>query len=80
MAPSQASEAGGHRVCLFVHCPLHTAAGSTSQINRGVLPSLSEIVAEPSTGSVAIENTCRFHQRLRPAAQGLAHMRRPSAT
>jgi cytochrome oxidase assembly protein ShyY1 len=44
MPPGQASEAGGSRVCLFVHSPRHTAAGSTSLINRGVLPSRQRVL------------------------------------
>ncbi len=65
MPPAQPSEADGSRVCLFVHIPRHTAAGSMSQINRGVLPSTSAIVAESSAGGVEIENTFRFHYRRR---------------
>jgi len=44
MPPGQASEAGGSRGRLFVHSPRHTAAGSTSLINRGVLPSRQRVL------------------------------------
>ena len=80
MPPAQPSEAGGSRVCLFVHSPRHAAAGSTSQINRGVLPSPSAIVAESSTGGVEIENTCRFHHRRRSVTKEFAHIWRRSVT